>query len=83
MGRRILPGQCYPFWENHCKGSVRAPHRDVVASDAAMTDDGAAPLPRSARSFRPWGYCEPRLPVPSKSPASSKRPPKVSLAEVY
>jgi hypothetical protein len=29
---KIRPGECYPFWEYHCKG-FSAPYRDLVAGD--------------------------------------------------
>ena len=32
LEERIKPGECYPFWEYHCKG-FSAPYRDLVASD--------------------------------------------------
>ena len=33
LQRRIMPGECYPFWEHHIKG-FSAPFRDLTAIDA-------------------------------------------------
>lgn len=44
LRRRLQPGECYPFWEHHCKG-FSAPYRDLVAAD--VTNRTKKHIPRT------------------------------------
>lgn len=44
LRRRLNPGECYPFWEHHCKG-FSAPYRDLVAAD--VTNRTKKHIPRT------------------------------------